>query len=70
MCAEIVVQALLPFLNSTLTSTFAVIKRVKGVRYLTFEESTISQWLFLQLHDKGEIVKSEGLVGGEKACRF
>ena len=31
---------------------FAVINRVKGVRYLTFEESTISQWLFLQLNDK------------------
>ena len=33
---------------------FSVIKRVQGVRHLTFEESTISQWLWLSLRDKVE----------------
>jgi transposase len=31
-----------------------VINRVHGVRHLTFEESSISQWLYLQLKDKVE----------------
>ena len=31
---------------------FSVIKRVRGVRHLTFEESTISQWLWLSLRDE------------------
>ena len=31
---------------------FSVIKRVQGGRHLTFEESTISQWLWLSLRDK------------------
>ena len=30
----------------------AIIRQVHGVRHLTFEESTISQWLFMTLRDK------------------
>ena len=32
----------------------AVINKVHGERHLTFEESTISQWMYLQLRDKVE----------------
>jgi len=30
----------------------SVINKVNGERHLTFEESTISQWMYLQLKDK------------------
>lgn len=29
-----------------------VINKIQGVRHMTFEESSISQWLYLQLKDK------------------
>ena len=29
-----------------------VINKVQGERYLTFEESTISQWLYLQMRER------------------
>lgn len=38
--------------NTSEQSLVHVINKIHGVRHLTFEESTISQWLFLQLRDK------------------
>lgn len=38
--------------NTSEQSLVHVINKIHGERHLTFEESTISQWLFLQLRDK------------------
>ena len=38
--------------NTSEQSLVHVINKVHGERHLTFEESTISQWLYLQLRDK------------------
>ena len=40
--------------NTTEKALSHVINKVNGERYLTFEESTISQWLYLQLREKVE----------------
>ena len=45
--------------NTSEQSLVHVINKIHGVRHLTFEESTISQWLFLQLRDKNECAISK-----------